>query len=175
MKSRETQTAKIIIIFTCIILAVVSVIAIVFSTEVVINKTTKTTHSSMGDTEKQMLEELTEYLKVHELELDKPVAFVKDNGMFRGRAYVFNVPVTEHSMALGLNGGTYSTEILLPEEYNLPTMYRCSVFAPGFGNLLFPSDYETEKMFGEDVYVITFNEKSLNDGSFNTLLGKMLG
>ena len=175
MKESKGQMSKIIITLVCIVIIVISVISIGFSIEVMSNKNGKTQFSEIGSTETAMLEKLQSYLKENNLLLDKPVAFVKNNGFMRGRAYVFNVKLTENKSAYNMQGGTYGTEILLPESFDLPTMYRCCTFAPEFGSLLFPSDYKTTKLFGEQVYVISFNDNSLSDGSFITLLDRMYG
>ena len=173
MKESKKQISKIIVILVCVILIAFSVIASVFSIEVLCNKRINATYEKMGDTEVQMLDVLQNYLTEKNIKLDKPVAFVKDNGLFRGRAYVFNVPLTEHSLNYGLNGGTYSAEIVLPEKYNFPTMYRCSVFAPNLGSLLFPADYKQVKLCDEKVYVISFTDDSLTNGSFTASLDKL--
>ena len=174
MKENNVQGTKVIITLVCIVIIVASVIAIAFSAEVLINKNSKTTYAKIGSTEQKMFDALNTYLTDNEIALDKPVAFVKNNGIFRGRAYVFNVKLTENKVGLN-NGGTYGTEILLPDEYDMPTMYRCCAFAPELGSLLFPTDYKTQKLFGEEVYVISFNDKTLQNGTFTTLLDKMFG
>lgn len=175
MKQSKLQSTRIAIILACIILIVFSVLATVFAVEVISNKSGKTTYEKLGDTEIRMLESLQAYLTENGMTLDKPVAFVKNSGAFRGRAYIFNVGITEHKLNYGLNGGTYATEILLPDEYKLPTMYRCCAFAPDLGSLLFPSDYDKVKLCDKDVYVIAFDEESLSDGNFTTLLDRMFG
>ena len=172
MKRNNAQTTKVIITLVCIVVAVVSLITIVFSVEVLSNKNGRTSYEEIGDTEQKMIETLNAYLVEKKITLDVPVAFVKNNGFMRGRAYVFNVKLTENRIGLN-NAGTYSTEILLPDEYDMPTMYRCSSFAPDFGSMLFPSDYGTQRLFGEDVTVVAFNEKTLQNGAFITLLDKL--
>jgi len=174
MKENKSQASRIIITLACIVVIVLSVIAIVFAVEVLSNKHGKTTYEKIGSTEQRMLETLNTYLTDNKLSLDKPVAFVKNNGIIRGRAYVFNVKLTENNVGIN-NGGTYGTEILLPDEYDMPTMYRCCTFAPDFGSLLFPTDYRTQKLFGDEVYVIAFNDRTLQNGAFITLLDKMFG
>ena len=178
MSKQRMDIGKIIVILVCITVIALGLIASVFSAEVILNKKTRATYNKITDTDKKMLQTLDSYLTNEDgtrKTFDKPIAFVKNNSVFRGRAYVFNVPLTEHKLNYGLSGGTYSTEIILPDEMDLPTMYRCSTFAPNLGSLLFPSDYKQVKLCEKDVYVISYNDSMLEDGSFTTLLDRVFG
>lgn len=174
MNNQKNQSTKILLILVCAIIIVAALIASIFAIEVITNKKSKTAYNKLGKTETRMIEMLNDYLKENNMTLDKPVAFVRDNGLMRGRAYVFNVPLTENQLDFGLEGGTYSAEILLPEGLELPTMYRCSTFAPDLGSLLFPSAHRTKKLCGQNVHVITFDEESLNNGNFKGMLDSVL-
>ena len=178
MSKQRMDIGKIIVILVCITVIALGLIASVFATEVILNKKTRATYNKITDTDKKMLQTLDSYLTNEDgtrKTFDKPIAFVKNNSVFRGRAYVFNVPLTEYKLNYGLSGGTYSTEIILPDEMALPTMYRCSTFAPNLGSLLFPSDYKQVKLCEKDVYVISYNDSMLEDGSFTTLLDRVFG
>lgn len=175
---QEKNISRVIIILASIIVVVISILAIVFAVEVILNKNTENEYADLNDTDKDLIAELDRYLTNEDgtrKTFDKPIAFVKDNGLWRGRAYLFNVNITEHDLDYGMSGGTYAAEILLPAEYELPTMYRTCAFAPDLGTFLFPSDYDTQELCGMDVYVIAYDDDSLSSGAFTVLLDRVFG
>lgn len=177
MNQQKLNTTKIIITLVCIIFIVVSVIAIVFTTEVILNKSISATFNDLDSTEKKLFDVLSGQLASEDGAIEDfniPVVFIKDKGICRGRGFSFNVKVTESEYDFGLNGGTYGAEIILPDKHkDLPTVYRLSTFAPDLGSFLFPSDYTTVKLGGKTVYVIAYDDDSLSDGSFITLFEQM--
>lgn len=175
MRQQRMDMTKIIIILVCIILIVVSLLAIIVAIDVISNKNGKTAYNELDSTDKKMLKTVQAYIADNEITFNKPIAFVKNNGICRGRAYIFNVNITEHKLNYGMNGGTFATEILLPSnEYTLPTLYRCATLVPSIGSFLFPADEGQTKLCQKDVYIISYNDKMLSDGSFLTLLEKAL-
>lgn len=174
MKQKKFDMTKIIIILACIIIMVFAAISCIFATEVIGNKNSRTTYEELDQTDRRMLETVNTYINGSEnkVAFDRPVAFVKNNGLTRGRAFVFNVGLTEMNLNYGFNGGTYSTEILLDDNMHLPTMYRCCSFAPNLGSYIFPADYNIKEINKKDIFVIGYNEAMLDDGSFLTLLDR---
>lgn len=165
------------------VLIALSAIVIIFIGELMINKTINSSYDDCPEDDRAMFQALSEYLSeplpnnttnaeaenlpalTRGVEFNMPVLIVHD-GFIRGGAYLFNFAITEHSSALGLNGGVYAVEILLPEDMHIISPYRMALFTPMLSSLIFSPEDTTLDMYGTQVPVICFNEDTLNDGSF---------
>ena len=179
---------KNIILKRAVSIALIAIMAviIVYAGEITVNKAISASYDAISQAERDMLTTLGEYLNapvsdalpeadaeesVHTVgqSFNMPVLFVQ-KGFIRGGAYLFNLPITEHSLSLGLNGGVFAAEILVPAENNLVAPYRLALFTPGLSSLIFSPEDTTVSLCGTDTRVICFDEASLEDGSFTAAL-----
>lgn len=175
LKKIASEKNRIYSVLVCILLIVASLVSIVYCINIMLNKWSRTTYDKLNEADKKMLSAVSEYIGQTEgLELNIPIAFVRSYGVFRGSGYLFNHSITEHKGRFGLSAGTFATEILLPDELNLPGMYRLASMEPPLGAFFFPSDYKVVDLYGVETYVICYDESSLNDGTFIALLARAL-
>ncbi|NLB61471.1 MAG: hypothetical protein GX802_03455 [Clostridiales bacterium] len=175
-KKLTIEKNRVYIMLVCILLIVASLFAITYTLNIMLNKWSKTQYEKIDETDKAMLQAVSDYLNETQegAELNIPIAFVRNYGVWRGNGYLFNHSITEYKGTFGLSSGTFATEILLPNELKLPGMYRLASMEPPLGAFLFPSDNKIVDLYGVETYVICYDANSLNDGTFIALLARAL-
>lgn len=146
------------------LLTVVLLCAAAFFLDVVINKNFSLSYDDMDDADRVMFEQLSAALV--DGELDEQLILARSKGfVFRGATYCFNVDFYQKDFIFGWTQAIFATEILLPAEMNLPSVYRLATFTPGTFDLFFEGS-GTLDLAGDEVVFLKYTEEDIEQGSF---------
>ncbi|MEG1559406.1 MAG: hypothetical protein RRY79_01440 [Clostridia bacterium] len=147
------------------VLTLILLFGFIFTLSIVLNKNDKLKYEDMDAVDKKMFEQLSS-LFADDMELSSKLIVARSNGfVFRGGTYCFNIDFYKKNFLFGWTQAIFATEILLPDELNLPSVYRISAFTPGTFEIFFNSR-GTMKLGEDEVSFFDYNDNGINGGSF---------
>lgn len=151
-----------------ITIILIALLLVIFTGNILINKFYRVSYDNFNSVDKEMFNKLSEIYKEFDENREKlwpdydfekkPLILIRtyrDKGVLRKYAYAINVE--------GIKEGFFSTEVKLPNNLNLPKVYRISSLDPKLFKSLMPYNFGTVNIKGEEIFYYKYHKKMIEN------------